>query len=77
MPPIHLTDDELEAVITAARPLDPWRRDAFLQEVASSLASCSEIGPGIVHRIVAQVQRAHFAPPDLSVGAAGRTSKYR
>jgi predicted DNA-binding transcriptional regulator YafY len=75
MPPVRLTDDELEAVMSAARPLEPWRRDAFLQEVANSLARCGELGPGIVHRVVAQVQHEFFDPPDLSRMAG--TSKYR
>jgi hypothetical protein len=36
----------------AARPLDVGVRDAFLQDVASVLASCAEVSPGLVHRIV-------------------------
>jgi hypothetical protein len=77
MPPIRLSDDELAAVMRAAAPLDVGVRDAFLQEVARALASCSEIGPGTVHRICAAAQRAHFDAPDLSVGVRGRNSKYR
>ena len=63
MPPILLSDDELSAVLAAARPLAVERRDAFLQQVASSLQSCGEIGPGSVHRAIAEAQRAHFDPP--------------
>ena len=50
MPPIRLSDSELAAVMAAARPIDVNRRDAFLQDVATALASCGEIGPGAVHR---------------------------
>jgi hypothetical protein len=75
MPPVRLTDDELQAVMSAARPLDPWRRDAFLQEVASSLSRCGELGPGLVHRVIAQVQRQFWDAPDFSRSRA--TSKYR
>ena len=60
MPPIRLTDDELDAVMTAAIAVE--RRYAFLQQVAAELRNC-EIGPGLVHRIVAQVQREFFDPP--------------
>jgi len=74
---IKLTDDELTAVMSAAAPLAVDRRDAFLQEVATALARCTEIGPGAVYRVVRETQRLFFDAPDLSVGASGRTSKYR
>jgi hypothetical protein len=77
MPPLRLTDAELDAVMTAAQPIAPDRRDAFVQEVANLLASCVEVGPGTVHRAIALAQREFFNPPDLSVGVAGRSSKYR
>jgi hypothetical protein len=60
---IRLTDDELTAVLRAAQPIAIDRRDKFLQQVADELARCGEIGPGVVHRICAAVQRAHFDPP--------------
>jgi hypothetical protein len=74
---IKLSDDELSAVMTAAAPINVERRNAFLQQIASELAKCDEIGPGLIHRIVRETQRQFFDPPDLSVGASGRTSKYR
>ena len=74
MPPIRLTDSELDVVMSAA-PVAVERRDAFLQAVASALQGCGEIGPGVVHRICVEAQRAHFEPPDL--GAHARASKYR
>jgi len=63
MPPIRLSDDELDAIFAAARPLAVERRDAFLQQVASALQGCGEIGPGVVYRVAAQVQREFFDPP--------------
>ena len=75
MSPIKLSDDELSAVLAAARPLPVASRDAFLQQVASALQSCGEIGPGSVHRAIATAQRAHFDPPNLSKSAG--SSKYR
>jgi hypothetical protein len=69
MPPIRLTDEELDAVFAAARPLAVNRRDVFLQAVAASLRRCEVIGPGVVHRICAEVQREHFDPPDLERSA--------
>jgi hypothetical protein len=75
MSPIALSDAELEAVLTAARPISVDRRDAFLQQIASSLQSCRELGPGVVYRVLAETQRAFFDPPDFSRSAGA--SKYR
>lgn len=75
MPPLKLSDDELSAVLAAARPLPVECRDAFLQQVASALQGCGEIGPGVVYRVAAQVQREFFDPPDLS--KSRDVSKYR
>jgi hypothetical protein len=65
MPPIELSDDELSAVLSAARPLPSERRDEYLQAVAAALQNCREIGPGVVYRVVAEMQRAFFHPPVL------------
>jgi hypothetical protein len=73
MSPIKLSDDELSAVMSAAQPLPVACRDAFLQSVANALKGCAELGPGVVHRICAEQQRAFFDPPDLSHNSA----KYR
>jgi len=74
MPPIRLTDSELDSIMSAAQPLAVERRDAFLQQTGA-LQRCGDIGPGVVHRICAEAQRQHFDPPDLS--ADGRSSKHR
>jgi hypothetical protein len=58
------------------RPLPVERRDAFLQAVAAELDG-RQLGPGLVHRICADVQRAFFEPPALAAGAPGRGAKYR
>ena len=42
MPPLRLTNAELEAVMAAARPIAVEQRDAFLQQVAAGLASSPE-----------------------------------
>jgi len=54
---IRLTDSELEAVFTAARPLHPRDRDAFLQAIAKELNTLPEVGDGAVQRVVSDVQR--------------------
>jgi len=73
MPPIRLSDSELDAVMAAARPIAVDRRDAFLQQVAAELQG-RQIGPGLVHRVCAEAQRQYFDPPDL---LGNQDSKYR
>jgi hypothetical protein len=59
---IRLTDVQLDVVMAAAAPLPVDRRDAFLQEVAAALEG-HEIGDGILHRVIAEVQRKFWDPP--------------
>ena len=72
--PLRLTDDELDIVMNACRPIAPHRRNAFMTDIASELSRYPELGPGVVHRACATVQKKHFDVPDLS---HGDTSKYR
>src|SRR5262249_58174371 len=65
MPPLKLTDAELDAVFTAARPLTPNVRQNFLKEVADRLSSFPVVGPGTVHRVCLEAQRRFFYPPGL------------
>jgi hypothetical protein len=65
MQPLKLSDAELDAVLAAARPLAPDRRDAFMQAVADALSSLGELGPGAVYRAIRDTQREFFDPPDF------------
>jgi hypothetical protein len=71
--PIALTDEQLNAIMTAAEPLAPADRGPFLEEVAAGLRD-REIGDGLIHRVISEVQRKYFSPPVLE-RAAG-TSKW-
>jgi hypothetical protein len=70
-----VSDMQLDAVLAAAHPLPPDRRSAFLAEVARTLASERVIGDGLLHRVIAHVQRQYFDPPLLD--RASGSSKYR
>jgi hypothetical protein len=59
---LALSDDELGIVMTAAKPLQPRDRGAFLADVASELSKYEVVGVGIIGRVVAKVQREHLAP---------------
>jgi hypothetical protein len=73
--PLRLSDAELDAVLAAARPITPDRRDAFLQAIANILADQRELGPGVVFRIIRDVQREFFDPPEL-IGSSIRHGGY-
>jgi hypothetical protein len=76
MPPLRLSDDELDAVFAACRPLDPDLRDPFLRALAHALQDCAgEVGPGTVARVCRELQRQFFDPPDLA--RARDQSKWR
>jgi hypothetical protein len=49
----------------AARPIDPRERDQFLRGVAAELAKYEVLGPGVIGRVVAKIQRQHLAPPSV------------
>jgi hypothetical protein len=70
--PIALSDDELQAVMDAARPLQPRDRDRFLKAVAQAIAELPEVGPGSVHRAIASVWRQHYDVPDLRAESRSR-----
>jgi hypothetical protein len=65
VPPLSLSNDEKEVLFTLAEPLDHRRRGEFLATVAAELEACPQPGPGLVHRVAAQVQRRFWDPPDL------------
>jgi hypothetical protein len=72
--PLSLTTEEMDLLLSLARPIDQRQRDQFLHEVAAELEAkrqAGEIGEGSVHRVARTVQRRFFDPPQLG------ESKYR
>jgi hypothetical protein len=65
--PIALSDSEMAAVLAAAHPIPPHRRNEFLRAVAAAVSggAAAELGCGSLHRIIVAVQREYFDPPDL------------
>jgi hypothetical protein len=74
--PIALSDAQMSGLLAASYPLPPDSRAAFLEACARELARLPVVGDGALHRVIMAVQRAHFDPPDLSMGVK-RSSKYR
>jgi hypothetical protein len=63
MTPLKLTDTEMDILFAAARPLEVSARDSFLRDVAERLTAMPHLGDGVVHRVCAEAQRAHFHAP--------------
>ena len=73
---LALDDASLEIIMTAAQPLEPPERAAFLQALAHALATAPVLGPGIVSRTCRELQR-EFLRPEAPVGRGyHHTSRY-
>jgi hypothetical protein len=57
--PISLNDAEYDAVMSAAAPIHPSQRGDVIQALAGELERQPAIGPGVVHRIAADLQRRY------------------
>jgi hypothetical protein len=55
--PLSLNDAEFAAVQAAAAPIHPLQRDAFLKALAEELEKHPVVGPGLVHRLAAELQK--------------------
>ena len=66
--PLHLSDEEMDLLLSLAAPIDHQLRPQFLQEVATELEAnkkAGAVGIGSVHRVARTVQRRFFDPPQL------------
>jgi hypothetical protein len=62
--PIAVTDAQMSAIMTAAAPLQPFERVAFLTAVAHRLRSEPEpVGDGTLNRLIREVVREVWRPP--------------
>jgi hypothetical protein len=74
--PLALSDSEYDAVMAAARPLQPHQRSAFLEALALELRGLGELGDGRVHRAIAKIQREHWDPPVATGHGRAHVGKY-
>ena len=61
--PLALSDEQLDAITSATRPLQPQERQAFLAALGIMFQGRDEIGDGELARALRDVQREHFRPP--------------
>jgi hypothetical protein len=70
--PLRLSDEQLDQVFRAARPLRLRDRDAFLRMIAARLRDCPEPGDGEVFRAVREAQKVFYDPPLLTETRGGK-----
>jgi hypothetical protein len=62
---ILLDEDSQRTILSLGTPLSPEQREAFYLRVAQELGVQSLLGPGLVARIAARVQREFLDYPTL------------
>jgi hypothetical protein len=61
-----LTEEMRDAIAAAARPLQPAERRQFLADLLEELLhSRAEIGDGSLARLLRDLQRRYFKPPEV------------
>jgi hypothetical protein len=61
--PMPIAADDLAAVYDLAQPVAPERRADFVAAVVERVQAAPIAGPGIIHRVARETQRAYFDPP--------------
>jgi hypothetical protein len=74
--PLSLSNDEFDAVQAAAASIHPLHRGAFLQALAKELEQHPVVGPGLVHRLAADLQRRYVIAPECETSAAAEPREH-
>jgi hypothetical protein len=53
---LRLPDHEFERLMQAAKPVARPDHDALLKDIAAQLGQHEVVGPGLLHRIISEVQ---------------------
>jgi hypothetical protein len=56
---LRLTDHDFDRLMQAAKPVAMPDRDAFLKDIAAELGKHEVVGPGLLHRIIGEVERRY------------------
>ena len=65
---LRLTDHDFQGLMQAAKPLPISERNAFLNDIAAELGRYEVVGPGLLHRIVTEVQRRYITTRERTPG---------
>ena len=70
---LRLPDHDFVRLMEAAAPITVSDRDAFLKDVAAELGQHEMVGPGLLHRIISEVQRRYDTVADQRRAAPTKT----
>ena len=56
---LRLPAHEFDRLMQAAKPVAEPARDAMLKDIAAELGQHEVVGPGLLHRIISEVQRRY------------------
>ena len=65
---LRLTDHDFDRLMQATKPVAIPDRDAFLKDVAAELGQHEVVGPGLLHRVISEVQRPYIATREHAIG---------
>jgi hypothetical protein len=72
---LRLPDHDFARLMEAAKPITVAAREAFLKEVAAELGQHEVVGPGLLHRIISEVQRRYDTIADQRRTAPQETER--
>ena len=56
---LRLPDHDFDRLMQAAKPVAESGREAMLKDIAAELGQHEAVGPGLLHRIMSEVQRRY------------------
>jgi hypothetical protein len=65
---LRLPAHDFDRLMQAAKPLHLPDRNAFLKDVAAELGRHEVVGPGLLHRVISEVQPRYIAPKQRVTG---------
>jgi hypothetical protein len=65
---LRLPAHDFDRLMQAAKPAPVPDRDAFLKDVAAEVGQHEVVGPGLLHRIISEMQRRYIAPRERASG---------
>ena len=63
---LRLPDHDFDRLMQAAKPVAD--RDALLKDIAAELGQHEVVGPGLLHRVISEVQRRYIATREHAIG---------
>ena len=61
--PLILSAEEQSLLLGLAAPIEPRRRDQFMDAVTAELENAGAVGPGAVHRAARSILAQFWSPP--------------